>query len=53
MSGEKRKAVLNAGPIIHLSEVNCFKAIGIFLTIVPKAVYTMRLSGMESLAQKS
>jgi len=39
MSEEKGKAVLNAGPIIHLSEVNCFNAIEIFHTVVPKAVY--------------
>ncbi len=39
MNEEKRKAVLNAGPIIHLSEVNCFNAIEIFHTVVPKAVY--------------
>jgi len=39
MSEVKRKAVSNAGPIIHLSEVNCFNAIEIFHTIVPKAVY--------------
>jgi len=39
MSEEKRKAVSNAGPIIHLSEVNCFNAIEIFQTVVPKAVF--------------
>lgn len=39
MSEVKRKAVLNAGPGIHLSEVNCFEAIEIFHTVVPKAVY--------------
>jgi predicted nucleic acid-binding protein len=39
MSGMKRKTVSNAGPIIHLSEVNCFGAIEIFHTVVPKAVY--------------
>jgi len=39
MSEEKRKAVLNAGPTIHLSEVNCFDAIEISLANVPKAVY--------------
>jgi len=51
MSGEKRKAVSNADPIIHLSEVNCFNAIEIFHAVVPKAV--TRLSGMESHAQRS
>ncbi|RLG29029.1 hypothetical protein DRN97_12550 [Methanosarcinales archaeon] len=39
MSEEKRKAVLNTGPIIHLSEVECFNVIEIFHTVVPKAVY--------------
>jgi len=39
MSGMKRKTVSNAGPFIHLSEVNCFEAIEIFHTVVPKAVY--------------
>jgi len=39
MSREKEKAVLNAGPIIHLSEINSFEAIGIFYTVMPKAVY--------------
>jgi hypothetical protein len=31
MSEAKRKAVLNAGPIIHLSEVKCFNAIEFFI----------------------
>ncbi len=39
MSEDKRRAVLNAGPIIHLSEINCFNAIEIFHVVVPKAVY--------------
>jgi len=40
MNEEKRKAALNAGPIIHLSEIiNRFEAIEIFHTVVPKAVY--------------
>jgi predicted nucleic acid-binding protein len=53
MSEEKRKAVLNTGPIIHLSEVECFNVIEIFHTVVPKAVYNevvrYRKSGSKEL----
>ncbi|MEA1864688.1 MAG: hypothetical protein U9N46_05760 [Euryarchaeota archaeon] len=33
------KPVLNSGPIIHLSEVNCFDALQIADVIIPSAVY--------------
>ncbi len=51
MTEEKKEAVLNAGPVIHLSEVNCFNAIEIFHKY--QRLFTTRLSGMKSLAQKS
>ena len=34
------KAVSNSGPIIHLSEVNCFDALQIADIIIPSAVYS-------------
>ena len=33
------KAVSNSGPIIHLSEVNCFDALQIADVVIPSAVY--------------
>ena len=33
------KAVSNSGPIIHLSEVNCFDALRIADVVIPSAVY--------------
>ncbi len=33
------KAVSNSGPIIHLSEVNCFGALQIADVVIPSAVY--------------
>jgi len=33
------KAVSNSGPIIHLSEVNCFDALQIAYVVIPSAVY--------------
>ena len=33
------RAVSNSGPIIHLSEVNCFDALQIADVVIPSAVY--------------